>query len=73
MQPNPNPTLALEATVKGNALPGPLLVSGGQPGVFYYFRSVAQETEIVPPAYFHKLDAIDPTSNKGTQPTADRR
>lgn len=65
VQPNPNPTLSLGATVQGNALPGPLLVSGGQPGVFYYFRVGNGGTELLPPAYIHKLDAADPTSNKG--------
>ncbi len=65
VQPNPNPSLALEATVKGNALPGPLMVAGGQPGVFYYFRVGNAGTEIVPPAYSHKVDASDPTTNKG--------
>ncbi|HEY4899326.1 MAG TPA: hypothetical protein VIH91_00775 [Terriglobales bacterium] len=65
VQPNPNPALALDAQVKGNALPGPLLVSGGQPGIFYYFRVGNAGTEITPPAYFHKVDANDPTTNKG--------
>ena len=64
-QPNPNPALALEASVQGNALPGPLMVSGGDPGVFYYFRIGNTGSEIVPPAYFHKVDASDATVNKG--------
>ena len=65
VQPNPNPILALEATVNANTLPGPLQVSGGQPGVFYYFQVGGAGAEIVPPAYFHKVDANDATSNKG--------
>lgn len=65
VQPNPNPALTLEASVQGNALPGPLLVSGGDPGVYYYFRVGNSGSEITPPAYFHKVDASDPTVNKG--------
>ncbi len=65
VQPKPDPSLALEATVADNALPGPLLVSGGQPGVFYFFRVGDGGAEILPPAYFHKVDASDPATNKG--------
>ncbi len=65
VQPDPNPKLALEATVNGTALSGAVLVSGGQAGVFYYLRIGDAGTEILPPAYFHKLDPNDPTQNKG--------
>jgi len=65
VQPNPNPALALEATVSGTSVSGPLVASGGQPGVFYYFRVGDGGTEIVPPAYFHQLDAGNPAFNKG--------
>ena len=64
-RPNPSPALTVEATVENNAVPGPLLVSGGVPGTFYLFRVGDQGTEIVPGAYFHKLDLNDSTSNKG--------
>jgi hypothetical protein len=65
VQPNPSPALAVEVTVDNNAVPGPLLVASGQPGVYYFFRVGDSGKEILPPAYFHKLDATDPTSNKG--------
>jgi len=65
VQPNPTPALAVEATVDNNALPGPLLVTGGQLGVYYFFRVGDGGKEILPPAYFHKLDDKDSTSNKG--------
>jgi hypothetical protein len=65
VQPNPSPALTVDASVDNNALPGPILVGGGQPGVFYYFRVGDGAKEILPAAYFHKLDAFDPTSNKG--------
>jgi hypothetical protein len=65
VQPNPSPPLTVEASVDNNALPGPILVGGGQPGVFYYFRAADGAKEILAGAYFHKLDAFDPTSNKG--------
>ena len=65
VQPNPSPALAVEAAIDNNAIPGPLLVTSGQPGVYYFFRVGDGGKEILPPAYFHKLDATDPTSNKG--------
>lgn len=65
VQPNPNPALTVEVTVDNNAIPGPLLVASGQPGVYYFFRAGDGGKEILPPAYFHKLDAADPASNKG--------
>ena len=65
VQPNPSPALALEVSVNNNAIPGPLLVTSGQPGVYYFFRVGDGGQEVLPPAYFHKLDATDATSNKG--------
>jgi len=65
VQPNPTPALAVEAAVENNSLPGPMLVGGGQSGVFYYLRVADGAKEILPGAYFHKLDAFDPASNKG--------
>ena len=40
-------------------------VSGGQPGVFYHFRSDPGGTDIALPAYFHKRDEADDRFNKG--------
>lgn len=65
VQPNPSPALTVDATVNDGALPGPILVGGGQPGVFYYLRVGDGAKEILPGAYFHKRDAFDPALNKG--------
>jgi len=44
---------------------GQLSVSGGQRGVFYHFRRIGQSAEIGPPAYFHRLDQVDPQQSRG--------
>ncbi|XXT24935.1 hypothetical protein WME94_25715 [Sorangium sp. So ce429] len=56
--------LALSASADGNS--GTLLVSGGQPGVFYHFYRSKEASEALGlPAYFHRLDEHDPSLNKG--------
>jgi hypothetical protein len=65
VQPNPNPGLALEVTIDNNSIAGPLLLNSGQSGVYYFFRVGQDGKEVLPPGYFHKLDATDATSNKG--------
>lgn len=55
--------LALSASADGNS--GTLLVSGGQPGVFYHVYRSNEASELGLPAYFHRLDEHDPSMNKG--------
>lgn len=59
-RPLPVPALSLELSPAGQ-----LSVSGGQRGVFYHFRRVGQPDEIGLPAYFHRLDEVDPAQNRG--------
>ena len=62
----PEPSLALEATVKANTLPGTASWCPAASRASSIISSVGNAgAEIVPPAYFHKVDASDPTSNKG--------
>ncbi len=63
------PDLALEVPVADGKLSGTLRVTGGQPGVFYYFRR-DDRGERSRPAYFHQLDELEadpssPAANKG--------
>jgi hypothetical protein len=60
-RPDPAPDLALSPH-EDNAS-GELLVTGGQPGVFYHFRAGA--TELGLPAYFHERDEGNAQLNKG--------
>lgn len=59
-RPQPVPALSLQLSQTGQ-----LSVSGGQRGVFYHFRRVGQPDEIGLPAYFHRLDEVDPAQNRG--------
>ncbi len=52
VRPNPAPSLSLEKTETS----GELKVSGGQQGVFYYFRLTSNGDYLGLPAYFHKLN-----------------
>lgn len=60
--PRPRPVPALSLVLSPD---GQLSVSGGQPGVFYHFHRVGQTAEIGLPAYFHRLDEVDPHQNRG--------
>jgi hypothetical protein len=61
VRPNPNPGLTLQLM----PTPGTLQVAGGQPGVFYYFRSDPNEPDVAAPVYFHQRNDEDQHSNKG--------
>ena len=65
VEPDPDRNLALELPVAASTTTGRVLVTGGQPGVFYHFRRGQTGAERDPPAYFHQLDADDPEQNKG--------
>jgi hypothetical protein len=65
VQPDPDPPLSLHLTLtEANAI-GPILLRGGQPGVFYQLYQLPDDAAIGLPAYFHKRDDLDPRSNKG--------
>ncbi|MCP4699277.1 MAG: hypothetical protein GY862_20880 [Gammaproteobacteria bacterium] len=63
VRPNPNQALSIKAAETGTN--SGLQVSGGQPGVFYYFRLAPEGEDLGLPAYFHKRDAQDDTLYKG--------
>jgi len=65
VRPDPFPELTLTATLNGGATDGTLTVVGGQPGVFYIWRTVPPGVPIPLPAYVHKRDPDDPAANKG--------
>ena len=67
VDPNPNPALRFEVALAGGATAGGLLVSGGEPGVFYDMLLDGQTTLIGLPAYFHKHDDDTPVLNKGIE------
>lgn len=60
--PRPDPVPALSLVLSQS---GELSVSGGQRGVFYHLRRIGQAGEIGLPAYFHRLDEVDPQQNRG--------
>jgi|GEM_PF-4358444 len=64
-RPDPAPEIALRVTMDGAQSDGLMQVSGGQPGVFYYFRTAEDGADMQWPAYFHKRDAHDPHQNQG--------
>ncbi len=66
-RPSPQSALQLQLTVAADGTTGSLLVAGGQPGVFYYFRKSADATPLGLPAYFHKTDDSEASSelNRG--------
>lgn len=56
------------AATSGDSSSLPVVVSGGQAGVFYYFRTTAEGAEWPLPAYFHQRDrqhGQDTEYNKG--------
>jgi hypothetical protein len=61
VRPNPAPALKLQVL----AAAGTMQASGGQPGVFYYFRVGPNGQDIAVPVYFHKRDDDDQGINKG--------
>jgi hypothetical protein len=65
VRPDPARALSLRVPVVGADTGSTIQVSGGQPGVFYYFRRAPSGNEFPLPVYFHKRDEQDPTQNKG--------
>jgi hypothetical protein len=65
VRPNPSPAPTLSVTLAGGGTDGALVVSGGQPGVFYTPRVSPAGAPILPPAYVHQRDPNDPNANKG--------
>ncbi len=58
-RPAPVANLHLQLTVGADGNSGSLLVTAGQPGVFYFFRTEESGTVLGLPAYFHKTDDSD--------------
>lgn len=65
VRPNLNPDLKLIARVNNSVLQAPVQVTGGQPGIFYEFTTVADSKVQGLPVYFHHLDSMDNTRNVG--------
>lgn len=65
VRPDPRPALAVAVVMDGGHTDGDLSLTGGQPGVYYELRREVSGAPLGPPAYFHKADERDPTSNKG--------
>ncbi|MCP4996288.1 MAG: hypothetical protein GY934_21315 [Gammaproteobacteria bacterium] len=65
VRPNPTPELELKTVMESGRTNGKLWVTGGQPGVFYYFRKTENGKNFKWPAYFHKQDETDDSFNKG--------
>jgi hypothetical protein len=61
VRPNAQQLLRAQVTLAQGATTGALVVSGGQPGVYYALRSAGA----IRPAYFHQRDDTDATVNKG--------
>jgi hypothetical protein len=69
VRPESVPALDLALSASADGISGTLLVSGGQPGVFYHFYRSNEASELGLPAYFHRLDEHDPSLNKGVAAT----
>lgn len=64
----PDPALGLGLTLSPvDDTSGTLLVSGGQPGVFYTFRRAGEPTPLGLPAYFHRRDEAVAQQNRGLE------
>ena len=76
VRPDPNQRLQLRIPVAGTRIRGPVVVSEGQPGAFYYVRRGKTGGEHALPAYFHQVDEVDDRLDKGLggseEPTARR-
>jgi hypothetical protein len=64
VRPDPNPTLRLRVELQAGATVGPLLVEGGQPGVFYRLQPSGLQP-LAELAYAHQRDDVDAKLNKG--------
>jgi hypothetical protein len=69
VRPESVPALELALSASADGTRGTLLVSGGQPGVFYHFYPSNEASELGLPAYFHRLDERDSSLNKGIAAT----
>jgi len=71
LRPEAAPELRATLTPRADGTGGSLLVSGGQQGVFYFFREQHGAPLLGLPAYFHKRDDTDPTArlNRGVGQT----
>lgn len=65
VRPDANPPLRFKAAVADSLLQAPIQVSGGQAGVFYEFTTAADGKVQGLPVYFHQLDRVDNSQNKG--------
>jgi hypothetical protein len=65
VRPDPDRALALRVPITGTRTGALVQVSGGQPGVFYFFRPAPSGAEFPLAPYFHKLDDLDGRQNKG--------
>jgi len=65
VRPDANPVLHFNAAVVDSLLQAPVQVAGGQAGVFYEFSNVADGKVQGLAVYFHQLDRVDNTQNKG--------
>jgi hypothetical protein len=65
VRPDANPALRFKANIANSFLQAPVQISGGQAGVFYEFTTVADSKVQGLPVYFHQLDRVDNTQNKG--------
>lgn len=65
VRPDANPPLHFKAAVANSLLQAPIQISGGQAGVFYEFTTAADNKVQGQSVYFHQLDRMDNTQNKG--------
>ncbi len=67
VRPSAVPTLQATLTSAADGASGSLSVSGGEPGVFYFFRLQESSAVLGLPAYFHKRDDHDASAlrNRG--------
>ncbi|MEZ4731466.1 MAG: hypothetical protein R3E79_30480 [Caldilineaceae bacterium] len=70
VRPDPAPPLRLQVWLTDAGTTGELLVTDGQPGVFYAFRLAPDGAELGLPAYFHQRDDQDNQVNKGLEQLA---
>jgi len=70
VRPDPARLLHLEVAMASGATTGPILVSGGQPGVFYELRREGAQQPLARPAYFHQHDDQSKQLNKGIEQLA---
>jgi hypothetical protein len=73
VRPDPQPLLEVGVVMEGARTDGTLELTGGQAGVFYQVRRDPDGPLLGLPAYFHKTDERDLTSNKGIARASDPR